>query len=143
MRRSCPTKCAALAALFVALPGAALARCAPFDLLTQMETVPIIIHGQVTRSNGTELSTATCSPECTHNFEVEVWEVLKGDANITNITVEYAYVPQRPAIDLFVTGDEWVFAISGITADGQATLFGTSCGRSGTAGENVALIRGG
>jgi hypothetical protein len=112
--------------------GTALARCEPFDFYRSIGRIPAIVHGRVTQSNKDEVLAATCSPQvCRHWFEVDVIEVLKGKAVPATLRFKYDFVAQRPEISLFATGEEYIFALRKVAADGSATLLGTTCRRTG------------
>lgn len=128
--------CAAL------LPVLAHARCAPFDLLKSSAQVPYIVHGKVTQSNKAEVSAAACNPKaCRHHFTVQVISVLKGRIDSTALQVQYDYLNQRENMVLFADGDEFVFALRKVGADGQATLLGTTCGRAGVGVQQLDTLR--
>lgn len=119
-----------------------MARCVPFDLLKSIDKIPFIIHGKVTQSNKGDLVSAQCGPDiCKHQFNIDVIEILKGNASGKNLQFQYDFVHQRPNISLFAEGDEYVFAVSEITPDGKASLFGNTCGRSGVGVEHIEKIK--
>jgi hypothetical protein len=114
------------------VPDAAMARCAPFSFFASVNTIPFVVQARVVQSNKDSLLSAQCSPTvCRHRFTADVVEVLKGKTAETRLQFDYDYVGQRPNIALFAPGEDYVFAVSRITAGGQATLLGTTCGRSG------------
>jgi hypothetical protein len=118
--------------LVLLIPSTAMARCAPFDFFKSIDSIPFIIHGKVTQSNKEDLLSRQCNPEvCEHQFVIQVIQVLKGDTNEKELVFKYDFVNQRPGIILFSERTEYVFAVSNVTTDGQATLFGNTCGRSG------------
>ena len=118
--------------LLLLLPDAAMARCAPFNFFNSVNKIPYVVHGRVAQSNKESLLAAQCSPVvCRHRFSVDVVEVIKGKTAETKLQFQYDYVDQRPEIAVFAEGEEYLFAVSNIRAGGQATLSGTTCGRSG------------
>lgn len=124
------------------VPGSAMARCAPFNLVAAIDKVPFIVHGKVMRSNKEQVLSASCNPKaCKHRLTVDVIELVKGKSMVTTLQFEYDYVPQRPEIILFAAGDEYVFAVGKIAVDGRATLFGTSCGRSGVEAAELDRVK--
>lgn len=124
--------------LFVLLPGIAVGRCAPFDLLESFADVPYVLLGVVTYSNKEELLAQGCDPEvCTHRFSIEVKQVLKGDVKDSELHFSYDFVQQRPEIALFAVGDEYIFALSEVTEGGMASLLGTTCGRAGISADRI------
>lgn len=126
----------------VVMPVAAHARCAPFNFMASVSKIPVIVHGKVTSSNRVDVRSAPCSPQvCSHHFDIDVTEVLKGKVAATRLQVRYDYAPQRPEIALFEVGADHVFAISKVGLDGRATLFGTTCGRSGVGADELPAIR--
>jgi hypothetical protein len=129
--------------LFVLLiSGAAMARCVPFDFFESIDEIPFIIHGKVTQSNKGELLSAKCGPEvCQHQFKVDVIEILKGNTSERQLQFQYSFVHKRPNIILFAEGDDYVFAVSEVTSDGKASLFGNTCGRSGLSLEYIEKIK--
>jgi hypothetical protein len=124
MKRFC------LFVLLLLVPEAAFARCAPFDFFASVNQIPFVVHARVVQSNKDSLLSAPCNP-CRHRFTADVVEVLKGKTAETRLQFDYDYAGQRPNIALFAPGEDHVFAVSRIGAGGQATLFGTTCGRSG------------
>ena len=136
MRRLC------LFILLLLLPDAAMARCAPFNFFESVKKIPYVVHGRVIQSNKESLLAAQCSPElCRHRFSVDVVGVIKGKTAETQLQFQYDYVGQRPEIAVFAEGEEYVFAVSNIRAGGQATLFGTTCGRSGLGIKDLDKIK--
>jgi hypothetical protein len=136
MRRLC------LSALVLLLPDAATARCVPFDFFDALEEIPIVVHGLVTDSDKERLLSAQCNPApCRHQFSVDVVEVLKGETTEPKLEFQHEYVAQRPEIAIFDEGEEYVFAVSAIRANGQAELFGTTCGRSGVGTEYLGKVK--
>lgn len=129
--------CAGLAA------GQALARCAPFDFYASLGRIPVVVHGRVVQSNQAELAGAACGGPrvCRHRFEVDVDEVLKGRSAHKRLRFEHDYVPQRPEIALFAPGDDYVFAVRRVGADGRAALYGTTCGRAGVGAKDLGKVR--
>ena len=126
MRRLC------LIALLLLLPDAAMARCAPFNFFDSVSKIPYVVHGRVIQSNKASLLSTRCGPVvCQHRFSVDVLEAIKGKTAATKLQFQYDYVGQRPEIAVFGEGEEFVFAVTEIRPDGQATLLGTTCGRSG------------
>jgi hypothetical protein len=114
------------------LPDAALARCAPFNFFESVNKIPFVVHGRVTQSNKESVLSGQCGPAlCRHRFSVDVVEVLKGKTAETRLQFQYDYVGQRPNIAVFAEGEEYVLAVRRIGVGGQATLFGTTCGRAG------------
>lgn len=130
-------------ALSAGLAGPALARCAPFDFLASLGRIPLVVHGRVVQSNKAELAAAACGGPrvCRHRFEVDVAEVLKGPAPPARLHFEHDYVPQRPEIALFAPGDDYVFAVGRVGADGRAALYGTTCGRAGVGAKELDKVR--
>jgi hypothetical protein len=121
-----------LFALLLLFPDAALARCAPFKFFDSVNKIPFVVHARVVESNQQSLLGPQCNPaRCRHRFSADVVEVLKGRTAATRLQFEYDYARQRPEIALFAPGDDYVFAVSSIGAGGEATLFGTTCGRPG------------
>ena len=128
--------------LLLLLPDAAMARCAPFDFFASVGKIPFVVHARVTQSNKDSLLAAQCGPApCRHRFTADVVEVLKGKTAETRLVFDYDYAGQRPNIALFAPGEDYVFAVSGIAAGGQATLVGTTCGRSGLDVKNLDRIK--
>ena len=114
------------------VPDAAMARCAPFSFLASVNRIPFVVHARVIQSNKDSLLAAQCNAApCRHRFTADVVEVLKGKTAETRLQFDYDYLGQRPEIALFAPREDYVFAVSKITAGGQATLLGTTCGRSG------------
>jgi hypothetical protein len=114
------------------VPDVAMARCAPFDFFASVGKIPFVVHARVIQSNKDSLLAAQCGPApCRHRFTADVVEVLKGKTAATRLQFDYDYAGQRPDIALFAPGEDHVFAVSSISAGGQATLLGTTCGRSG------------
>lgn len=131
-----------LSPLVLFTPGTVMARCVPFDFFESIAKIPVIIHGKVTHSNKEELLSAQCNPEvCKHQFDIDVIETLKGNISGRKLQFQYDFVNQRPNIILFAEGDEYIFAISKVTSDGKATLFGNTCGRSGLGIEYLDKIK--
>lgn len=131
-----------LSALVLSMPGTATARCEPFNFLQSVNKIPFIIHGKVTWSNKGDILAAQCNPDvCEHRFHIEVIEVLKGNTTKQTLHVNYRFVQQRPNIILFSEGDDYIFAISRVTDEGQAILFGTTCGRSGLGAEYIDRVK--
>jgi hypothetical protein len=128
--------------LLLLAPDAAMARCAPFNFLASVNQIPYVVHARVIQSNKDSLLSAQCNAAaCRHRFTADVREVLKGKTAETRLQFEYDYVGQRPNIALFAPGQDYVFAVSRITPGGQATLVGTTCGRSGLDVENLDKVR--
>ena len=124
------------------LPDAAVARCAPFNFFQSVNKIPFVVHGRVTQSNKESVLSGQCAPAlCRHRLTADVVEVLKGKTAETRLHFQYDYVGQRPNIAVFAEGEDYVFAISTISAGGQATLFGTSCGRSGLEIKDLGKIK--
>jgi hypothetical protein len=118
--------------LLLLVPDAAFARCAPFDFFASINQIPFVVHARVVQSNKDSVLSAQCgAAPCRHRFTADVVEVLKGKTAETRLQFDYDYAGQRPNIALFAPGEDHVFAVSRIGAGGQATLFGTTCGRSG------------
>jgi hypothetical protein len=129
--------------LALLVPGTALARCAPFDFIKSIDRIPVIVHGKVARSNKDELLAAKCSPQaCQHRFAIEVVKVLKGKAVPATLDIRYDFVEQRPEIALFATGEQYIFALRKVAADGTASLLGTTCGRAGLSVDNLEKVKG-
>jgi hypothetical protein len=128
--------------VFFLIPDLATARCAPFNLTEEISKIPFVVHGKVTRSNKEEILSAPCNPDiCEHRFDIGVIETLKGNTSNKELHVKYDFVQQRPNIILFSEGDEYIFAIREITSEGRATLFGTTCGKSGLGVEYIDRIK--
>ena len=133
-----PAKLIVFAVLAGLVPAPAWARCIPFDLLDSVGRIPLLVHGKVSGSNKADIVAARCMPEvCRHRFDISVIATLKGNITADTLHVSYDYVQQRPEIALFSDGDDYVFALSKVAADGQATLLGTTCGRSGLGAESI------
>ena len=131
-----------LMALLCLLPDAALARCAPFNFFQSVGKIPFVVHGRVTQSNKENLLSAQCGPTvCRYQFSADVVEALKGRTAETRLQFQYDYVGQRPEIAVFAEGQEFIFAVSKISAGGQATLFGTTCGRAGLDIKDLDKVR--
>jgi hypothetical protein len=131
-----------LSLLLLLIPCTVAARCAPFDFIESIDEIPLIIHGTVTESNKADLLASRCNPEvCKHRFNVRVLEILKGDGVDKNLRFQYDFVVQRPEIALFSEGEEFIFAVREVTANGQATLFGNTCGRAGVGIEYLDKVK--
>jgi hypothetical protein len=132
----------ALSMLVLLVPGTAAARCESFNFFESISEIPFIIHGKVTWSNKQDILSAQCNPDvCEHRFDIKVIETLKGNITGEKLHVNYSFVQQRPNIILFSEGEEYIFAISKVTLEGQATLFGTTCDRSGLRVEYIDRIK--
>ncbi len=132
----------ALSMLVLLVPGTAAARCEPFNFFESISKISFIIHGKVTWSNKRDILSAQCNPDvCEHRFNIEVIEVFKGHTTREKLQINYSFVQQRPNIILFSEGDEYIFAISKMTREGEATLFGTTCNRSGVGVEYIDRVK--
>jgi hypothetical protein len=124
------------------IPGTATARCVLFDFFESIGKIPFIIHGRVTQSNKENLLSKQCNPDvCKHQFRINVIQFLKGDTEAKELEFNYDFVHQRPNIILFSEGDEYIFAVSEVTEEGKATLFGNTCGRSGLSIEHINEVK--
>lgn len=136
MRRLC------MIMLVFLLPAPVMARCVPFNFFDSLNSIPFIVHGRVTQSNRQDLLSAQCrSAPCQHMFSVEVIETLKGNVSERRLSFVYNYANQRPEVMLFAEGAEYVFAVSRIRPNGQATIYGSTCGRPGTEITNLDRLR--
>lgn len=131
----------ALIAACCAMPGALAARCAPFDLSADIADVPYVVFGEVTRSNGAGLTGNCAASACTHSFDVRIEEVLKGEVTAPTLSISFDFMEQRPEMPLFAPGDRFVFALGEAGAEGEATLYGTTCGRAGADAARLDAVR--
>ena len=102
-------------------------KCQIFDITTHVNEVPYIAEGIVVQSNKSSL---THEKPQEHHFTIKVVKVLKGSITDKYLKVRYVFRGRKPSIMSYDINDRYIFAIQSID-DGNATLLGTSCGRSG------------